>query len=100
MRPMKLPEGNQSPVLTSIAVASATLVLIVGGGFGIRASPEAVADFATPVLMAGVVLGAWASHAATPWSRVGYLWRFGVAIAVVVVLGALCGVPPFDRPPA
>src|SRR5688572_19846865 len=45
--------------------------------------PYIVGTVAFPVVMAGVVLGAWASQATTPWSRGGYLWRFGVALIVV-----------------
>lgn len=90
---MKRPQGNQSPVVASVAVVSISLLVLLAGGTAIGIDPYMLGTVAFPVVMAGVVLGAWASQAATPWSRGGYLWRFGVALIVVITLGLLCGVP-------
>jgi hypothetical protein len=96
---VRLPKGNQGPVVTSIVVVAVALLLLAAGGAALGLDPYAAGGMGARVVMAGVVLAAWGSQAGTPWSRGGYLWRFGVALVVVIMLALLCGVP-FGRPPA
>jgi hypothetical protein len=93
VRPIKLPQGNASPILTTLAIVGAVLLVLNAGAYAAGLTPEAAADLSTPIFMAGVVLGAWASQASSSWSRVGYVWRFGVALIVVILLTVICGAP-------
>jgi hypothetical protein len=89
---MRRPESNQTPVVTSIVVVGASVVLLLAAGAILGLDPKLLGRAAGTMVLAGVVLGAWASHATTSWSRAGYAWRFGVAWALVVMLGVVCGV--------
>jgi len=94
---LRYPERNQNPIVTSAVIVVVVTALLFGGGSVIGLSPEAQGRAAALVLMAGIVLGAWASQASESWSRVGYVWRFGIVWAGVVALGFACnalGVKP------
>jgi hypothetical protein len=91
--PLRLPQGNQSPIITTAAIVGVTLLLITVSAMVVGLDPYTAGDIAGRVVIGGVVLGAWASQARTPWSRGGYLWRFGVALIVVAALSLLCSPP-------
>ncbi len=93
---MRFANANESPIVPTIVIAGGALVLLTGTGAALGLDPYLVGNMAAKVVLAGVVLGAWAGQAQTPWSRVGYLWRYGVALVVVIMLGALCS-GPVDR---
>ena len=71
----------------------ASVVLLVAGGAILGLNPDLLGRAAGTMVIAGVVLAAWASHASTSWSRVGYVWRFGAAWIAVLMLGVICGLP-------
>ncbi|HMG70259.1 MAG TPA: hypothetical protein VK544_04040 [Gemmatimonadaceae bacterium] len=89
---MRHPEHNEHPIVTSAVIVVVVTVLLFGGGSVIGLSPYDQGRAAALVLMAGIVLGAWASQASESWSRVGYVWRFGVAWVAVAALTFACGV--------
>lgn len=86
-----MPERNGSPFVTSIVLVGLSLLLVLAAGTAFGLSPYAQGTVAATLLMAGVVLGGWASQASTSWSRGGYVWRFGIAWMVVIVVGFVCG---------
>ena len=90
---MTFPERNDSPFVTSLALVGLSLLLVLAAGTAFGLSPYGEGTIAGTLLLAGVVLGGWASQASTKWSRGGYVWRFGVAWMVVVVLRLVCGSP-------
>jgi hypothetical protein len=88
---LKHPEHNAHPIVTSAVIVVGVIVLLFGGGSVIGLSPYDQGRAAGLALMAGIVLGAWASQASESWSRAGYVWRFGVAWIALSALTFACG---------
>ena len=94
---LRYPERNENPIVTSAVIVVVVIAILFGGGSVIGLSPEAQGRAAGRVFLAGFVLGAWASQASGSWSRVGYVWRFGVVWMAVVALSfawSVFGVKP------
>jgi uncharacterized membrane protein YfcA len=94
---MRHPERNRSPVVTSIAVVGISILVLPAAGALLGVNPRTLGGLAASLVIAGVILGAWASQAAS-WTQGGYAWRLGVAWLVVLTLGLFCGVFSVDAP--
>lgn len=88
---MRFTEGNEHPILGSIALVVIALVLIIGGGTLVGVTPHAQGKLSGTVVIAGIILSAWSTQSAERWTRLGFLWRFGVSWLIVILLGIVCG---------
>jgi uncharacterized membrane protein len=90
---MRYAESNEHPILGTIALVVIALVLIVGGGTLVGVTPYAQGKLSGTAVITGIVLIPWSTQSAERWTRLGFLWRFGIAWLIAILLGIVCGVP-------